>query len=136
MWLENLKELKKVKGMTTKQIAEATKIPEGTIKRIFSGDTPNPLASTLHSIVTALGGSLDDILADSKLVVGNKDLVALQEKVDSLNAENERLQMKIAELTTQLADLNTLTNVLKTELFYKNEIIKIHNYYNKIKESD
>lgn len=136
MWLDNLKELKKQSGMSTAQIVKVTNLPERTVTRIFSGDTPNPLASTLHSIVTALGGSLDDILADSKLVVGNKDLVALQEKVDSLNAENERLQTKIAELTTQLADLNTLTNVLKTELFYKNEIIKIHNYYNKIKEND
>ena len=39
MWLDNLKELKKSKGMTSKQIADATKIPEGTIKRIFAGGT-------------------------------------------------------------------------------------------------
>ena len=98
MWLDNLKELKKQSGLSTRQIVERTNLPERTVTRIFSGDTPNPLASTLHSIVTAIGGSLDDILADSKLVVGNKDLVALQEKVDSLNAENESLQTKIAEL--------------------------------------
>ena len=42
MWLDNLKEFKKAKGLTSKQLAEITKIPESTIKRIFAGETDNP----------------------------------------------------------------------------------------------
>ena len=48
MWLDNIKELKKAKGMSAKQIAEATKLPERTVTRIFSGDTDNPYVDTLH----------------------------------------------------------------------------------------
>ena len=52
MWLDNLKELKKSKGMTLTQIADATKIPESTIKRIFSGETTDPYVTTIHRIVS------------------------------------------------------------------------------------
>ena len=76
MWLENLKELKKEKGLSVKQIAELTRLPERTVARIFSGDTPNPYIDTIHRIVTMLGGSLDDILADSNVVVGSRSLPA------------------------------------------------------------
>ena len=64
MWLENLKDLKKRTGMSSKQIAERTNLPERTVNRIFSGDTDSPYVDTLHRIVTVLGGSLDDILAE------------------------------------------------------------------------
>ena len=69
MWLDNLKELKKQTRMSIKQIAEQTNLPERTVNRIFSGDTDNPYVDTLHRIVTVLGGSLDDILADTKVVL-------------------------------------------------------------------
>ena len=86
MWLDNLKDLKKSKGMSVKQIAEATNLPERTVSRIFSGDTDNPYVDTLHRIVSVLGGSLDSILADTKVVVGDTDLVTLQNEVDRLNS--------------------------------------------------
>lgn len=48
MWLDNLKELKKRTGMSTKQIADKTNLPERTVTRIFGGDTDNPYVDTLH----------------------------------------------------------------------------------------
>ena len=66
MWLENLKTLKKEKGLSIKQIADKTNLPERTVNRILSGETDNPYVDTLHRIVTVLGGSLDDILAEFK----------------------------------------------------------------------
>ena len=125
MWLENLKELKKAKGMSSKHIAEATNLPERTVTRIFSGETDNPYVDTLHRIVTVLGGSLDDILADSKVVVGNTDLIRLQDNVDVLTAENAMLKDKVATLTAE-------NDMLKMKLECKEEIIALHNYYNKL----
>ena len=136
MWLENLKELKKKTEMSVKQIADKANLPERTVNRIFSGDTDNHYVDTLHRIVTALGGSLDDILADSKVVVATESLVEVKETLaevegtanvieaerDLIKIENERLKIENANMTTEL-------KLLKMELQHKDELLAIHNYY-------
>lgn len=134
MWLDNLKELKKAKGMTTKQIADATSLPERTVNRIFSGDTDNPYVDTLHRIVSVLGGSLDNILADTKTVVGSTDLITLQEDLDRLNNETMLLQAEIAVLKDKVNTLTAENDMLRMKLEHKEEIISLHNYY--IKKSN
>lgn len=139
MWLDNLKDLKKTKGLTAKQIADKTKLPERTVARIFSGDTPNPYVDTLHRIVTALGGSLDDILADTKVVVSSETIVEVKDALaevkgtatvieaerDIIRIENERLKVENANMTAELM-------LLKKELQHKDELLALHNFYNKI----
>ena len=139
MWLENLKELKKKTGMTVKQIAEKTSLPERTVSRIFSGDTDNPYVDTLHRIVTVLGGSLDDILADTKVIVATESLVEVKETLaevegtanvmeaerDLIKIENERLKVENANMTTEL-------KLLEKELQHKDELLALHNYYKSV----
>ncbi len=139
MWLDNLKELKKSKGMSAKQIAEATNLPERTVTRIFSGDTDNPYVDTLHRIVTVLGGSLDCILADTKVVVGGADLKELQEENVKINEqlslltnENAMLSAEIAVLKNTNCALASENEMLRLKLEHKDEIIAIHNYYKTI----
>ena len=108
--------MKKEKGMSSKQIAEVTNLPERTVKRIFSGDTDNPYVDTLQRIVTALGGSLDDIFADTKLVVGEKTLVVLQENVEVATAERDLVAAENAILKDKLAALAAENEMLKMEL--------------------
>ena len=129
MWLANLKELRKGSGMSTKQIADATKIPESTIKRIFSGDTTDPYVTTIHRIVIALGGSLDNILADTNAVLSPSSIVEVKETVgvaeaqrDLIAVENDMLKAKNAALTTEI-------ELLKKELSHKDELLALHNYY-------
>jgi transcriptional regulator with XRE-family HTH domain len=129
MWLDNLKELKKSKGMSTKQIADATNLPERTVNRIFSGDTDNPYVDTLHRIVSVLGGSLDNILADTKTVVGSTDLITLQNDIDRLNNEATILQAEIAILKDKVVTLTAENDMLRMKLEHKEEIIALHNYY-------
>lgn len=136
MWLDNLKELKKTKGMSVKQIAEKTNLPERTVTRIFSGDTDNPYVDTLHRIVTVLGGSLDDILADTKMVVGEQSLATLQENVDVVTAERDLIIAENAILKGKVDALTAENEMLKMEIRHKDEIIAIHNYYNKLKPND
>lgn len=136
MWLDNLKELKKTKGMSVKQIAEKTNLPERTVTRIFSGDTDNPYVDTLHRIVTVLGGSLDDILADTKMVVGEQSLATLQENVDVVTAERDLIIAENAILKGKVDALTAENEMLKMEIKHKDEIIAIHNYYNKPKPND
>ena len=98
---------KKTKGMTSKQLADATKIPESTIKRIFAGDTEDPYVSTIHRIVIALGGSLDYVLADTNVVLSPESLVEVKENADVVEAERNLVlaenEMKAsAEMENQL----------------------------------
>lgn len=134
MWLDKLKELKKETGMSLNQIADATNLPDKTIDRIFSGKTTNPYVDTLHRIVSVLGGSLDDILADTKVVVGPEKLATLQESVDVATAELDRLKAENAMLTDAVSALTTENDRLRLTLAHKEEMLALHNYYNRIRE--
>lgn len=136
MWLDNLKELKRKTGMSVKHIAEKTNLPERTVNRIFSGDTNNPYIDTLHRIVTVLGGSLDDILADTKMVVGDENLATLQENVTVVTAERDLITAENAILKDKVATLTAEIKILQMELKHKDEIIALHNYYNKLKPNN
>lgn len=129
MWLDNLKELKRATGMSSKQISVAANLPERTIKRIFNGETPNPYMDTLSRIATAMGSRLEQILADTKAVVGTEGLATLQEEVTRVTAE---LELAIAEngiLKTKVDTLSAEIDLLKMKLEHKDEIIALHNYY-------
>ena len=125
MWLENLKELKKKSGMSSKQIADATKIPESTVKRIFSGDTENPLMDTLRRIVDVLGGSLDDLFAESTVRVSNANLTSLQAEYDKLVTELSALRSDNAALCNKLGIFEAEIDHLRTALAHKEEIISL-----------
>lgn len=129
MWLDNLKELKKAKGMTTKQIADATKIPESTVKRIFSGDTTDPYVTTIHRIVIALGGSLDNILAETKAVLATETVAELKESVNATVAELDLITIENEMLKNKNAALTTEVELLKKELAHKEELLALHSYY-------
>ena len=129
MWLDNLKELKKKAGISSKQIAEMTSLPERTVVRIFSGDTDNPYVDTLRRIVSVLGGSLDDIFAECKTVVGDHDLITAKDEVDRLIAEVATLTAEIAVLKEKVSTLTSENDILRLKLEHKEEIIAIHNYY-------
>lgn len=133
MWLDNLKELKKAKGMTARQIADATKIPESTIKRIFSGDTVDPYISTIHRIVTVLGGSLDHILADTNAVLSTESLVEVKENAEIAEAERDLLLAEMEILKAKTIAQEAEINLLKERIQHKDELLAVYNYFTKIK---
>ena len=142
MFIEKLKDLKKKTNLTVKQIAEKTNLPERTVNRIFSGETPNPYVDTLHRIVTVLGGSLDEILTDTKLVVGEQNLATLQENIDSVSNElklvKAELELALAEnaiLKNKTTTLSAELDLVKMELRHKEELLAVHNYYTKLNQN-
>jgi transcriptional regulator with XRE-family HTH domain len=136
MWLDNLKELKKAKGLTTKQIADATKIPESTIKRIFAGDTDNPYVDTVRRIAIALDSSLDEIFAETKVVVATETLAEVKENAEAVEAKKEVIEIKNDMLEAKIAALTMEIELLKKELQHKDELLALHNYYNKLKSNN
>lgn len=129
MWLENLKELKKKSGMSTKQIADRTKLPERTVNRIFSGETDHPYADTLDLIVKALGFDLGDIFADTGAIVANAKMVEMTENINVVEAERDLILTENEMLKAKNAALTAENDLLKKEIQHKDELLALHNYY-------
>lgn len=139
MWLDNLKELKKEKNLSTKQLAERSNLPEKTVARILAGQTTNPYMDTLDRLAMALGCTLGDILAGTKAVVGDTSLTELQATINIISSEKEEL---VAQLELVIKDNNILSDkvsVLTKELeltnlklMYTEKLLATHDYYNKL----
>lgn len=132
MWLDNLKELKKNKGMTARQIADATKIPESTIKRIFSGDTDNPYVDTVRRIAIALDSTLDEIFAETRVVVATETLAEVKGNTEVVEAERDLILVENEMLKAKNAALTTEIELLKKEIQHKDELLALHNYYKSV----
>lgn len=61
MLLKKMQELKDETKMTYQDIADKSGVPLSTVKRIFSGQTPDPGYTSIISIIEAMGGSAEDI---------------------------------------------------------------------------
>ena len=143
-WKENLVALKEKSGKTLKQIENGTQIPERTLMRIFSLKKEDMKRghsfSTIIPIVNFLGGSLDEIFADTNAIVGNKNFIEIQEKVRSLIEKNELLSIEKEKVTAErdfaLAEnailkdenktLSAKVELLTMQLSYKDEIIALY----------
>ena len=124
MLLNNLRKLKEVSDMTYEEIAEKSKTSLSTVKNIFSGKC-EPLASTLYRIVDAMGGSLDDVLADTNIVLSPKTLVEVQKNAETAEAELETLRTKTAEQEKELL-------ILRERVFQQDRILSLIDYFAKI----
>ena len=136
MWLDNLKELKRRSGMSVREISEKTKelsenctdgslvlVPEKTIESILAGVVKCPRFNTILPIVYALGGSIDEIFAESGAVVGDKKFSALQEERDALASDLALARAEIDVLKNTGAALKAENDLLQLKLSHKEEII-------------
>lgn len=142
-WLINLIELKNRTDMSAKQIAEKENLSEKSVSNVFLGKSKNPGVDLIRRIIHALGGSWREIFGESDAVIGSQDLITLQTEVDRLTEENVILtsSLNIANLDLvvqkdKVAALQSENDLLKIQLKHKEEIIAIHNYYNKIKPNN
>lgn len=136
MWLENLIELKKRTGMSSRQIAEMENLSEKSVSRVFSGESKNPGVDLVRRIIHALGGSWSEIFAESGAVIGSQDMATLQAEVNRLAEENALLTKSLNIVNIDLASQNEKVSVLEHEnemlqiaLKHKDEIITLHNHY-------
>lgn len=132
MWLENLKELKKKSGKRSKEIAAGTGLPERTVVRIFSGETDNPSISTLIPIVNFLGGSLDEIFADTNAIVGDRNLTTLQADLALIKAERDSIALDNITLKEQIVKQAKELELLTLKLMYTEELLNTHKFYEQL----
>ena len=133
MWLDNLKELKKEKNLSTKQLAEKSNLPEKTVTRILAGKTANPYMDTLDRLAVALGCTIGDILAGTKVVVGDETLAQLTTQLEATIAERDLVIAENAILKDKVSALSAENELLNMKLMHKEELLALHNYYNKLK---
>ena len=130
MWRERIIEKRDELDLSNKDIAEMTSTSEKTISRLFTGKTKCPPTDLLYSVAVVLGLSLDDLLSDSKSVVGGKCLAELQEEASTLTAEVERLTAELASVTSnnvtlmdRVVTLTAENDLLRLKLEHKEELI-------------
>ena len=122
--VERLNQLREARGNPTYDwIAAESGVPKGTVINIFHGKTHFPNCDTMYKIVVkALKGSLDKLLADADVSIG--DVQPLKEEVESLASENKKLKEQNITLLTRNV-------MLRMQLNHKEEIIRLHERYNK-----
>jgi transcriptional regulator with XRE-family HTH domain len=137
MWREKIIEAKKSKNITTKMMSEKVRLPEQTITRILSGKTETPRIDSVLELGASVGLSPAELFAETTSVLGDKNLITLQEELDQTNAALTALQSEFALLSEENTDLKvknvTLTaeiDLLRLKLEHKEEIIRLHNRYN------
>lgn len=65
MLMKKMQELKDETKMTYQDIADKSGVPLSTVKRIFSGQTPDPGYTSVLAIMEAMGGSDEDIKSNA-----------------------------------------------------------------------
>lgn len=132
MLLEKLKELKKESDMTLEEIADQSKTSLSTVKHIFAGKC-EPLASTLYRITKAMGGSLDDILADTNVVLSPKTLIEVQETAEVAEAQRDLVISELESLRAKAIEQEQEILVLRERVMQQDRILSLIDYFAKIK---
>lgn len=96
-WLIRLKEMKRKSGLTTKQIAEGSKIPEPTLEKLFSGATKEPKLPTMQQLVHFLGYTLDDLAPKNPSLVVPEVNAKWQKIHSNFEKLNDAGQDRLAE---------------------------------------
>lgn len=137
MWRERIIEAKKAKNITTKMMAAEVRLPEQTIARILSGKTATPRIDSILDLGASVGLSPAELFAETTSVLGDKNLITLQEELDQANAALSALRAEFSSLSEENTNLKLDNVTLKAEndllrlnLEHKEEIIRLHNRYN------
>lgn len=91
---ERLKALQTKAGVSCAEWSNLSDVSEPTLRKILSGETPDPRFETLVKLVTPLGGSLDDLVGPKKgSEIENNAVIVLKEAYESrIEALRERVE--------------------------------------------
>lgn len=132
-WLINLDEHRVKANMSINEVAEKSGVSEKSVRRLFAGEGKNPGVEPTRRIIRAIGCTINEIFEESGAVIGGQDLVTLQAKVDELNAQILMIQAENNVLKSKADALSSENDMLRLKLEHKEELLALHNYYNKIR---
>ena len=107
-------------GWTNQTLADKSKVPIGTINRIKEGKYMDCKYSTIkHLLIALIGGTTDEFSCTEQVA---KELQQLEE----FGEQAEKLEQQTLLLEQQI-------ELLKLQLKHKEEIIALHDNFNKLK---
>lgn len=89
LWLKKLKAMKEHSGLTTREIALHSKIPEPTLEKLFAGHTKDPKLNTISQLVHFLGYTLDDLVDEDDFQKESNSQMAIKKEPPSISTETE-----------------------------------------------
>lgn len=96
-------------GWTNQELADKSKVPIGTIKRIKTGDYLDCKYSTIKSLlITLIGGTTDEFSCTEQVENELRNIEELERQANKLNAverDNEALKSRIVECQEEIAFL-------------------------------
>lgn len=104
--------LKNKGNFTTKDIENLSGIPEATIRKILTGETADPRFETVCKLVSAMGGSLDDLAEKKgKKEIETNSIVTLKEMYDD-RINDLKTQISLLVRNNKILAICTITLVL------------------------
>lgn len=88
--------LKNKGNFSWNDLSEMSGLPDTTIRKIFSGETADPRFETVVKLVSAMGGSLDDIL-------GKKEEEKIE--INAILAVKDTYELRISEMKLSSSEL-------------------------------
>ncbi len=128
MWRDRMAEIKKEKGISTKEWSERSNVSVDTINRVMNSKkvkTEAPRLDTIEDMCKGLGVEVWEIF-----YVGDRSFVSIQAENASLKAERDQL---IADNAVQREKNDEYREKVDT---LKDEIISVHKYYMSIKRGE
>ena len=132
MWLDKLNAMKKSTNTRTKTLADAVHRSERTVGRMLAGEAGIDM-SELQTMVSVMGGTLDDIFDGSDMRLPRPEVETLKKQIEALTEENARLTAENGDLRSQNAALDRENEKLLLTLAHKDDLLALHAHYNGLK---
>ena len=138
MFRERILEEKKRLNLSVKTMSDTSRLhlPEETISRVLSGKTADPGISTVLDLAETVGLKPYEAFMDATLATEFKAFLELKSRSEETEAERIRIIADNETLKATNAGLVDKIRVLEMKLEHKEEIIALHNYYNKLKPNN
>ena len=138
MFRDRILEEKKRLNLSAKTMSDTSRLhlPEETISRVLSGKTADPGIRTVLDLAETVGLKPYELFMDATLATEFKAFLALKSRSEETDAELIRTTAENENLKKTNAGLADRLRVLEIQLKHKDEIIAIHNFYNKFKSDD
>jgi hypothetical protein len=131
-YLNKLNEMKKRTNTRTKTLADAIHCSERTVGRMLSGEAGIDM-SELQTMVSVMGGTLDDIFDGSDMRLPRPEVDTLKKQIEALTEENARLAAENGDLRAKVSSLDRENEKLLLTLAHKEELLVLHAHYNGLK---
>ena len=138
MFRERILEEKKRLNLSTRTMSDMSQLhlPEETIRRVLSGKTADPGINTVLDLAESVGLKPYEVFMDATLATEFQTYLELKSRSEETEAERIRIIAENEKLKATNAGLVDRIRVLEIQLSHKEEIIALHNHYNKLTQNN